>query len=210
MAIWGFLPSLFSPCSSWWKPGHTWHLGHTCGPRAAGSLSDGSAGPGFLSGRPRAAQCPIVPRPLQGASSGRGGPGRKCQLFRVPGESLDLLAVSIFLRRKVSGPRPGGKSVPLARFPTASLTSSLEKGGAWRPCSQPGAPWVAAFSSLRATLGPCSGSGTPEGNSLLGTARASARRPSALRELVGPWPGDSGVHSSLCASVSVQECVSQG
>lgn len=209
MAIWGFLPSLFSPCSSWWKPGHTWHLGHTCGPRAVGSLLDGSAGPSFLSGRPRAAQCPIVPRPLRGASSGRGGPGRKCQLFRVPGEGLDLLAVSIFLRTKVSGPRTGGKSVPLARVSTASTTSSLE-GGAWRPCSQPGARQVAAFSSLRAMLGPCSGSGTPEGDALLGTARASARRPSALGSWWGPGPVSLVCTRHLCASVSVQECVSQG
>lgn len=121
------------------------------GPGAAGSPSDGSAGPGFLSGRPRAAQCPIVPRPLQGASSGRGGPGRRCQLFRGPGEGLDLLAVSIFLRRKVSGPGRGGKSVPLAPFPTAFPTSSPKEGGG--PASVPPA-WGPAGDSVFLPQGP--------------------------------------------------------
>lgn len=144
-AIWRFLSLLPSPCSIQLKEARP-HLalGRTCQPRVAGSLSDGSEGPSFLSGRPRAAQCPIVPRPLQGASSGRGGPGRRCQLFWVPGEGLDLLAVSFFLRRKVSGPSLGGKSVPLALFPTVSPTSSLKKGG-----GQAGVHLATVFSALR-------------------------------------------------------------
>ena len=166
VAIWHFLPSLSSPCSSWWKAGHTWHLGHTCRPRAAGSPSDGSAGPGFLSGRPWPTM-PHCSRSLQGACSGRGGPGRKCVILG-PGEGLDVLAVSIFLRRKVSGPGLGGKSVLLALFPTASPASSVKRGGG-RSCRQAGPPRPhpgEPFPPSGAGLGPCSGSGTPEVNLL--------------------------------------------
>lgn len=118
---------------------HVWAQG-------SGVTTDGSVGPGFLSGRPRATQCPIVPQPLPEASSGRGGPGRRCQLFWVTGEDLDLLAASFFLRRKVNGPSLGSTSVPLARIPE---TSRLPLWRRERPVSlrQAGAPRAAAFSA---------------------------------------------------------------
>lgn len=69
-------------------------------------------------------------------SSGRAGPGRRCQLFWVPGEDLDLLAVSIFLRGKVSGSSLGGKSAPSARIPKASRLPFQRREG--QVCVAPG------------------------------------------------------------------------
>ena len=65
--------------------------GPTCKPQAVGSLLRAQLPVWEAPG----AQCPIVPQ-LGGASSGHGGPGRRCQLFWVPGEGLDLLAASVF------------------------------------------------------------------------------------------------------------------
>lgn len=147
-SIWHFLPPhpVFSPCSaegSQTAPG-IWVA--RVGPGQWGH-DRWPAGPGFLSGRPRATQCPIVPQPLQEASSGREGPGRRCQLFWVTGEDLDLLAVSFFLRRKVNGPSLGSKSVPLARIPK---TFRLPLWRRERPVSphQAGAHGATVFSAL--------------------------------------------------------------
>lgn len=109
-ASWRFLPASPSPApaeGSQATPGiwvHVWAQG-------SGATADGSAGPGFLSGRPQAHKAPLSPACGE-ASSGRGGRGRRCQLFWVPGEGLDSPAVSIFLRRKVSGPSLWGARQP--------------------------------------------------------------------------------------------------
>lgn len=91
--------------------------------------ADGSVGPGFLPGRPRATQCPIVPQPLeelpQDAEARAGG----ASYFGCRGKTWVCLWEH-FSQGKGQWAQPGGHISPISSNSQGLSTSFLKTGGA--------------------------------------------------------------------------------